>query len=310
MSRRIFCAILALVSLLVLVRIAYASYVVCGIGLSTADCTSTPVPSSDEWPADVPPTFGLGCTGYPSPGGDGPLSPTAIPVTVSRERFKIEVGGQELTGGSFVDLHLTCDWPCDVDGGWTSCHPNSRVRYVGPLVPGQKHKVTWTTGQTRDGAPPWCEFTVSANGVVDAAVFPEAAPSVDGVGWSDPGQSVDAVGFSDGDLSIDLASWADAGPSVDSAVWSDGGRTAETPIGIDAFADLVSAADAVGTSDRPSSSVEDSAAVADGTRGSMVSSSGCSCSVGAHGNRSLGALLLLALTALLARRRGRTDDDR
>jgi hypothetical protein len=157
---------------------AHASYNVCGMGMRSSDCGE--VASTYVWPADSQPTFGLGCVGYPSPGDGGYRPPpTVYAPGGAGQLFKIEAGGQEVVGGSFVDLHVTCNVACVPDGGGTSCSPSSLVRYVGPLLPGQKHKITWTNGQTRDPPSPWVEFMVSASGAIDAAVSGDGSGGVD-----------------------------------------------------------------------------------------------------------------------------------
>ena len=283
MRRRTFGVVVTTVSLLVIVRASHASYNVCGIGLSKPDCARAPIASMDSWPADSPPTFNIGCIGYGTPGDGGPGEPVSYPVTVSGQRFKIEVGGQEVIGGSFVDLHLTCGWPCDADGGWRNCQPASLVRYVGPLVPGQRYRVTWTNGETRDGVSPWCEFTVAASGLVDSAIG------------------------SDGSQSVDSAIGSDGGQSVDSTVWPDGGQAVDAAVGIDALVAVVPAVDASQVFDSPSPSGEDAAALPDGGGPPKASSSGCSCSMGGPNDASPGAVLLVALLALASRRRRGAD---
>lgn len=272
-------------------RPSSASSVVCGMQMIFVDCGS--VPSEYEWAPDSQPTFGIGCIGYPTPPPPGDAAvvlPNFFLPDVSSQRFKIEAGGQDLTGGTFNDAGISCGWPCDYDAGWRSCDPMALVRYTGPLLPGQQHKITWMNSGISAEVVPYALFTVSST------------PAVDSGFSSDTGVAVD--------LTLDLSS---AGVmAVDTAEGPDRSSPSEN----DGDVEAAVAADSAQAGDLPLLATKDASAEDvdagtgptgfDGATQRRRSSSGCSCTVGARNPTSLGAVPLVALLAFACRRRGRT----
>jgi hypothetical protein len=155
-------------------RSSQASSIYCGLQMLSPNCT--PVASDNRWPPDAQPTFGLGCVGYPSPppmtdAGDRPtpLIDYFLP-TMATVKLVIEAGGQTLNGGSFSDTGITCTDSCKLDAGMSrNCSTSGLVRYTGPLLPGQEHKIIWTNSMS-SGSTPYLLFKVTGSPAVDAGL--------------------------------------------------------------------------------------------------------------------------------------------
>lgn len=306
---RVFCAV-GVSFVLLLARPSNASSVVCGVHVTFLDCRS--VPAEYEWAPDSQLTFGIGCIGYPTPGPPGDASvvlPNFFLPDVSSQRFKIEAGGQDLTGGTFSDAGIRCGWPCDYDAGWRSCDPMALVRYTGPLLPGQQHKITWMNSGINVEVVPYALFTVSSTPAVDSGFSSDTGVAVD-LTLDLP--SADRLSSADLFLLPGTDAQAEAVMAVDTA----GGPDRSSPSENDGDVEADVAADFAQAGDLPLLATKDASAEdvdagtgptgPDGATRRNQSSSGCSCTVGARKPTSLGAVPLVALLAFARRRRGRT----